>query len=323
MKVISKILVVVLILAFAGCANMSKKEECIMKSSIAGAVFGGGAGAAAGKPGGTINRGEGAGIGAASGALIGGLLGLAFCEEEVDSDGDGVPDHLDKCPNTPPGCPVDEHGCSPDADGDGVPDCIDKCPNTPKGCSVDAKGCPADSDGDGVPDCIDKCPNTPKNCRPVDKNGCPPDADGDGVPDCLDKCPDTPKGVKVDEKGCSKVGEELLIIYGINFAFDSAEIDEGSKIRLQRGLENMQNNPYIKVRIEGHTDSIGDADYNMGLSIRRAQAVKDHMVSMGVAAHRMEIKGLGETDPIADNNTELGRKKNRRVEFVVIEKKKK
>ena len=293
MKVISKILVVVLILAFAGCANMTKKEECIMKSSIAGAVFGGGAGAAAGKPGGTINRGEGAGIGAASGALIGGLLGLAFCEEEVDSDGDGVPDHLDKCPNTPPGCPVDENGCSPDADGD------------------------------GVPDCIDKCPNTPKNCRPVDKNGCPPDADGDGVPDCIDKCPDTPKGVKVDEKGCSKVGEELLIIYGINFAFDSAEIDEGSKIRLQRGLENMQNNPYIKVRIEGHTDSIGDADYNMGLSIRRAQAVKDHMVSMGVAAHRMEIKGLGETDPIADNNTELGRKKNRRVEFVVIEKKKK
>jgi OOP family OmpA-OmpF porin len=324
MKVTSKILVLALILVFAGCANMSEQRKgCIVKSTIAGAVFGGGAGAAAGKPGGTINRGEGAGIGAASGALIGGLLGLAFCEEELDSDGDGVPDHLDKCPNTPPGCPVDEQGCSPDADGDGVPDCIDKCPNTPKGCEVDAVGCPADSDGDGVPDCIDKCPNTPKNCRPVDKNGCPPDADGDGVPDCLDKCPDTPKGVKVDENGCSVVGEELLIIYGINFAFDSAKIDEGSKIKLSRGIESLKKNQYIKVLIEGHTDSTGDADYNMGLSIRRAQAVKDYLVSQGIAAHRLSIKGLGETDPIASNDNELGRKKNRRVEFVVIEKKKK
>jgi OOP family OmpA-OmpF porin len=241
----------------------------------------------------------------------------------VDTDGDGVPDHLDRCPNTPPGCPVDEQGCSPDADGDGVPDCIDKCPNTPKGCEVDATGCAKDSDGDGVKDCVDKCPNTPKNCRPVDKNGCPPDADGDGVPDCLDKCPDTPKGVKVDEKGCSKVGEELLIIYGITFDFDSAKISEGSEIKLQRAVENLKNNPYIKVRIEGHTCSVGDADYNMGLSIRRAQAVKDHLVSQGIAAHRMEIKGLGETDPIASNDTEVGRKKNRRVEFVVLEKKKK
>jgi OOP family OmpA-OmpF porin len=188
---------------------------------------------------------------------------------------------------------------------------------------VDAVGCPADSDGDGVPDCIDKCPNTPKNCRPVDKNGCPPDADGDGVPDCLDKCPDTPKGVKVDENGCSVVGEELLIIYGINFAFDSAKIDEGSKIKLSRGIESLKKNQYIKVLIEGHTDSTGDADYNMGLSIRRAQAVKDYLVSQGIAAHRLSIKGLGETDPIASNDNELGRKKNRRVEFVVIEKKKK
>jgi len=320
MKVTSKILVVVLIFAFAGCANMSKKQECIMKSTIAGAVFGGGAGAAAGKPGGTINRGEGAGIGAASGALIGGLLGLAFCEEELDSDGDGVPDHLDKCPNTPPGCPVDEHGCSPDADGDGVPDCIDKCPNTPKGCEVDATGCPADSDGDGVPDCIDKCPNTPKNCRPVDKNGCPPDTDGDGVPDCMDKCKGTPKGHSVDENGCPPVGEELMILTGINFAFDSSKLDKESEVIIGRAVDNLKRNPQMKVLIEGHTDSTGAEDYNMGLSIRRAQAVKDFMVSQGIAKERLSIKGFGETQPLVSNDTKEGRAQNRRVEFVVTVK---
>jgi OOP family OmpA-OmpF porin len=117
------------------------------------------------------------------------------------------------------------------------------------------------------------------------------------------------------------VGEELLIIYGINFAFDSAMIDEGSKIKLSRGIESLKKNKYIKVLIEGHTDSVGDADYNMGLSIRRAQAVKDHVVSEGIAANRLSIKGLGETDPITTNDTEEGRAKNRRVEFVVSEKK--
>jgi len=290
MKVTSKILVVVLIFAFAGCANMSKKQECIMKSTIAGAVFGGGAGAAAGKPGGTINRGEGAGIGAASGALIGGLLGLAFCEEELDSDGDGVPDHLDKCPNTPPGCPVDEHGCSPDADGD------------------------------GVPDCIDKCPNTPKNCRPVDKNGCPPDTDGDGVPDCMDKCKGTPKGHSVDENGCPPVGEELMILTGINFAFDSSKLDKESEVIIGRAVDNLKRNPQMKVLIEGHTDSTGAEDYNMGLSIRRAQAVKDFMVSQGIAKERLSIKGFGETQPLVSNDTKEGRAENRRVEFVVTVK---
>src|SRR5207249_1800090 len=78
-----------------------------------------------------------------------------------DSDGDGVPDNKDACPNTPLGAHVDAKGCPIDSDSDGVPDGIDQCPNTPAGATVDAKGCPADSDGDGVPDGIDQCPNTP------------------------------------------------------------------------------------------------------------------------------------------------------------------
>ncbi len=119
----------------------------------------------------------------------------------VDSDQDGVPDGIDKCPNTPSGAKVDATGCPVDSDGDGVPDGIDQCPNTPAGAKVDAKGCPVDSDGDGVPDGIDQCPNTPAGVT-VDAKGCPMDSDGDGVPDGVDKCPDTPKGAIVDANGC-------------------------------------------------------------------------------------------------------------------------
>ncbi len=317
MKTISYLTLLVFLLVSAGCANMSKRTKCVLKSAAAFSAVGAGAGAAAGS---SDNEGEEAAIGFGAGALVGGLVGLMICKEEVDTDGDGVPDHLDRCPNTPPGCPVDEQGCSPDADGDGVPDCIDKCPNTPQGCEVDATGCPVDSDGDGVPDCIDLCPNTPKNCRPVDKNGCPPDTDGDGVPDCIDKCKGTPKGHSVDENGCPPVGEELMILTGINFAFDSAKLDKESEVRVDRAVDNLKRNPKIKVLIEGHTDSTGAEDYNMGLSIRRAQAVKAYMVSQGIAKERLSIKGFGETQPLVSNDTKEGRAQNRRVEFVVTVK---
>jgi len=120
-----------------------------------------------------------------------------------DSDGDGVWDGIDQCPDTPAGWPVDARGCPKDSDGDGVPDGKDRCPDTPKGATVDENGCPKDSDGDGVWDGIDQCPDTPKGAT-VDAKGCPKDSDGDGVYDGIDQCPDTPKGATVDAKGCPK-----------------------------------------------------------------------------------------------------------------------
>ncbi|WP_218043299.1 OmpA family protein [Oryzomonas sagensis] len=90
----------------------------------------------------------------------------------VDSDKDGVPDYLDKCPETPKGVKVDRDGCPMDSDGDGVPDYLDKCPGTPPGVKVDKDGCPLDSDGDGIPDYLDKCPGTAADVK-VDKDGCP------------------------------------------------------------------------------------------------------------------------------------------------------
>ena len=130
------------------------------------------------------------------------LIGVSFSfSGEKDSDGDGIPDSKDLCPDTPKGVLIDENGCPIDYDGDGVPDYLDKCPETPRGVKVDENGCPLDSDKDGVADNLDECPGTPPGVK-VDKNGCPLDSDNDGVPDYLDKCPDTEIGIKVDSKGC-------------------------------------------------------------------------------------------------------------------------
>jgi OmpA-OmpF porin, OOP family len=134
------------------------------------------------------------------------MLGLRYYLREgalapLDSDGDGVPDDQDKCPDTPLGITVGPDGCPNDADGDGVPDSLDKCPGTPAGMKVGPDGCPLDSDNDGVPDHLDKCPGTPAGAI-VDANGCEPDSDGDGVPDRLDRCPDTLPGEKVGPTGC-------------------------------------------------------------------------------------------------------------------------
>ena len=133
---------------------------------------------------------------------VSGLIGVSYSLfGKKDSDGDGVIDDRDLCPNTPKGILIDENGCPLDIDGDGVPDYLDKCPKTPHGVKVDKNGCPVDSDNDGVSDDIDKCPGTPAGI-PVNKDGCPFDTDGDGVLDYLDKCPDTPRGTLVDASGC-------------------------------------------------------------------------------------------------------------------------
>jgi hypothetical protein len=127
----------------------------------------------------------------------------------VDSDGDGVADNADLCPNTPANTPVNASGCIPDTDGDGVTDNVDLCPATPAGTPVNATGCPLDSDGDGVNDGADLCPGTPAD-TPVDATGCPvvvppTDSDGDGVNDGADLCADTPADTPVDATGCPVV----------------------------------------------------------------------------------------------------------------------
>lgn len=236
-----------------------------------------------------------------------------------DDDGDGVANHLDKCPNTPKGVEVDAVGCPLDTDGDGVPDYLDKCPGTPAGVKVDAKGCPIDSDGDGVPDTLDKCPGTPAGVK-VDAKGCPLDSDGDGVPDYLDKCPGTPKGVPVDEVGCPHAGIEIIggewVVRGhVLFDTNKHAIKTEAKDVLSKIAAFLVKNTQYVVEIQGHTDSTGSDAFNNPLSQRRAESVKTFLVGEGVAADRLTAKGYGSTEPLESNDTAEGRAKNRRVDF--------
>jgi OOP family OmpA-OmpF porin len=235
-----------------------------------------------------------------------------------DGDKDGVYDGIDKCPDTPAGHEVDNRGCSMDSDGDGVHDGPDKCADTPSGATVDADGCPKDSDGDGVYDGIDKCADTPKGVT-VDSRGCPKDSDGDGVYDGLDKCPNTEKGAKVDAKGCAipfESEEQALVLRNILFEFNSATLTDASKQVLDiMAVPLSQSNATLRFEVAGHTDSVGSDAYNLKLSQRRAESVVNHLVASGLGRSRLEAKGFGETKPVDTNDTADGRANNRRVEL--------
>jgi OOP family OmpA-OmpF porin len=246
-------------------------------------------------------------------------LGLTWYPGKCkDSDGDGICNNKDKCPDTPVGCVVDEVGCEVDSDGDGVCDGLDRCPDTPEGAIVDKRGCPKDTDGDGVFDGIDQCPDTPKGCR-VDEVGCPMDSDGDGVCDGLDKCPDTPKGVEVDKVGCPKL-PDLSELEGITFRFNKSNVIPVPNEILNRAVALLSGYPNVKVEIDGHTDSIGSEAYNMKLGQQRADAVKVYLVNHGIKEENLITKSFGETKPIATNDTEEGRRMNRRIEFKIVER---
>ncbi|MFK7914132.1 MAG: OmpA family protein [Pseudomonadales bacterium] len=248
------------------------------------------------------------------------ILGAVNTAAPTDTDGDGVPDRKDKCPNTAPGRDVGADGCELDSDGDGVVDGDDQCPNTPAGTEVNERGCPpdADSDGDGVADSDDRCPNTPAGVS-VDSSGCPLDSDGDGVPDFKDQCPDTDAGAVVDETGCYVTLQEAVTIdMTIEFDTNSADIRSSEVPEIRDAVKFLKQYPTSNAVIEGHTDSSGAEAYNQQLSERRARAVMDYMVSQeGIAARRLTSVGYGESRPISSNDDAEGRQRNRRVSAVV------
>lgn len=245
----------------------------------------------------------------------------------VDSDADGVADYRDRCPDTPAGARVDERGCPTDGDGDGVYDGIDRCADTPQGATVDERGCPSDGDDDGVLDGIDRCPETPAGVR-VDERGCPVDSDGDGVPDGPDQCPNTSPGTEVDEEGCpvSEIQRQLeeereYAFGGVNFEFNSAQLRESAAPTLREVGRVLVQNEGIQVEIQGHTDSIGPADYNETLGRRRAESVLEFLLRNfpSLSRDQFTVRSFGETEPVATNETESGRQQNRRVEIEVVE----
>jgi OmpA-OmpF porin, OOP family len=266
------------------------------------------------------------------------FAGLTFKFGGKDTDGDGIYDRDDACPELAGpkefnGCPdtdgdkiIDKddacpdvaglvafNGC-PDTDGDGVADKDDKCPDVAGLKSM--MGCP-DSDGDGVADASDKCPTVK---GPRENAGCPyPDTDGDSVLDKDDKCP-TVKG-PASNGGCPEAVIDDTVIKKLNdyaktILFDTAKSTFQAQTMpvLESIAAILKEYPATKFAIEGHTDNAGKAAKNLVLSQDRAAAVVTYLTQNGIAADRLTSAGFGQTMPIADNKTKAGKASNRRVE---------
>lgn len=210
-----------------------------------------------------------------------------------------------------------------DTDQDGILDRFDRCPATPAGVPVDAFGCPHDSDRDGVFDYRDDCPGSPAD-ELVTVRGCPVDEDGDGVADHLDRCPQTPTGVAVDADGCPRklvetpIPEPVVqpprqLELRITFRTGRAVLEHEFAKEFDEGAAFIRSCPNCTVTIEGHTDNVGPARYNRKLSLQRAEVVRKALQARLGAGIRMQVAGYGEERPIADNRTQEGRSRNRRV----------
>jgi OmpA-OmpF porin, OOP family len=270
------------------------------------------------------------------------FVGITFKFGAKDTDGDGIYDKYDACPEVAGpkefnGCPdsdgdkiIDKddacpneaglaafNGC-PDTDGDGVADKDDACPDV-AGLKA-LGGCP-DADGDGVTDKADKCPDVK---GPKENAGCPwPDRDGDGVLDKDDKCPDV-KG-PASNNGCpipepTEEAIKKLNEYAKTILFDTGKFSFQKQTFpvLQSIAAILKEYPTSKFSIEGHTDNLGKADANQKLSEERAAAVKSYLVENGIAADRLTSSGYGQTKPIDSNKTKSGKANNRRVEVKLV-----
>lgn len=231
----------------------------------------------------------------------------------LDTDGDGIVDQSDACPNVP-GHPSAQ-GC-PDKDGDTLADDVDRCPDDAG--KVEQKGCP-DKDEDTLVDIDDRCPD---KAGPVEHKGCP-DTDEDTIADVDDRCP-TIKGVP-EHGGCPPpppievVKKFTGVMKGITFERDKDVIRKTSFKTLDEAVTVLNEYPQIRLVIEGHTSSEGTREHNLDLSDRRAKSVKQYLIDKGIGADRIDTQGFGPDVPVADNRTEAGRAKNRRIEFKILQ----
>jgi outer membrane protein OmpA-like peptidoglycan-associated protein len=248
----------------------------------------------------------------------------------LDTDGDKVLDGLDQCAGTPAGCVVDTKGCPLDTDGDGVFDGLDHCADTPKGALVSTQGCPGDDDGDKVANGIDRCAGTPKGCT-ADATGCTTDSDGDGVCDGLDRCLNTPSGAQVSTEGCpiemleretELLDTGMIRLHDVNFETGKADLTPESYEVLDAVGPVLVKWPDLKIEVGGHSDSRGPEAMNQSLSEARASMVLSYLRQKfpDLKPGQYTVRGYGESRPIAPNTTRLNMEKNRRVEFVVLNK---
>ena len=255
---------------------------------------------------------------------------------DLDNDDDGVLDIVDRCPLVPEDSDgfEDEDGCpDTDNDGDGILDDNDKCPDEPEDVDgfEDKDGCPdTDNDGDGILDDNDECPDEPETVNGFkDEDGCPEqDKDDDGILDDNDKCPDEPETVNglEDEDGCPDEAlvevknREILGGERIFFDFGMARVRNRSQAFLEQLVRLLEVHPeYVRISIEGHTDSVGDESFNRKLSKKRSERVKKCLVDLGIDSKRLVVTGHGEKNPWLVGRDSNSRAQNRRVEFYILE----
>ena len=238
------------------------------------------------------------------------VVGIKFNFEKGDSDGDGVPDKKDHCPDLP-GL-IELNGC-PDSDGDGIPDRSDPCPSD---AGLNGQSCP-DSDNDGLTDDIDKCPS---DYGPESNGGCKlPDLDNDGVPNIDDRCPNESGLKKLN--GCPIIPQSLssyLDNYGeIFFEFDSFKLNSSQIFNLSTLSNLLKKYNYINLNIDGHASYEGESSYNMILSNKRSNSVKGKLLKDGIKDIRLNLRSFGEEEPNYSDLPISEREKNRRVKISI------
>lgn len=244
------------------------------------------------------------------------VLNYRFKPKPKDKDKDGVFDFEDECPNT--FGKIEFQGC-PDSDNDNIINKEDDCPF--EFGSVENSGCP-DKDNDGIVDKYDECEETPGLKR---FNGCP-DTDNDGVKDDEDDCPNEKGTIK--NNGCPEINlsDTISILKNeinrnnislwaerIHFEYDKYNIDENSKIILEKIAEFLITDSDFTLHIIGHTDENGSKRYNKKLSINRANEVYRFLIKQGVDKTRLKAYGVGESQKISEKDNI-----NRRVEFKIV-----
>jgi len=169
-----------------------------------------------------------------------------------------------------------------------------------------------DKDKDGVEDAKDRCPDTPFGMK-VNNHGCEVDSDDDGVFDSKDNCPNTSKEFMVDDSGCPTIKMPKIQFENDNFTITDKLLNE-----LKEFAEFLKQNPSFQVVMYGYTDNSKEKGLQKKLSQKKVQAVVDALIKLGISAVKLTAIGMGDLDPIADNNTTQGRAKNNRIDIVLL-----
>jgi outer membrane protein OmpA-like peptidoglycan-associated protein len=275
------------------------------------------------------------------------FAGALYAPVARDADADKVPGSKDRCEGLLEDIDgfEDDDGCpDPDNDKDTILDTADKCPNEAEDFDKfeDIDGCPEfDNDKDTILDTADKCPADAEDFDKFeDIDGCPEfDNDKDSVLDKDDLCPNQPETRESetdklkgeDNDGCPDDGiiitkTKITIKDKVYFDFNKSTLQSRSFPLLDQIAILIVEHPELtKIRVEGHTDDVGEVDYNQQLSTDRANTVVTYLIDHGVPAARLEAAGFGESKPLLPIEGKTGaalkeaQDQNRRVEFTIIE----